>query len=67
MKRLAILAATSVLALSLTACGDHKKEETTQAPTEAMQTAAPAEEQQAQPAAEAQPAEAAPAAEEGQH
>lgn len=65
MKRLAILAATGVLALSLTACGDQKKEETTQAPTETMQTTAP-EEHQAQPA-EAAPTEAAPAAEEAQH
>lgn len=56
MKRFAILVATSLLAVFLTACGEHKKEEAASAPTEATQAAAPAETQ-------AQPAEA-PAAEE---
>ena len=51
MKRLAILVATSFLAVCLTACGEHKKEETMQTPTEATQAmqAAPVE-KQAEPA-----------------
>lgn len=64
MKRLAILATAGFLAVCLTACGENKKEEATQAPTESTQVAAPTE-NQAQPAAEA-PAEA-PAATEEQH
>lgn len=57
MNRLALLAATSVVALCLTACGEHaaKKEETAPVATEAAKT-------EVAPAAEAE--KAAPAAQE---
>ncbi len=58
MNRLALLAATSVVALCLTACGEHaaKKEETATVTTETTKTT------EAAPAAEAE--KAAPAAQE---
>jgi len=57
MKNLAIVAATSILALCLTACGEHKKEETTAPAAEAAQPMEQKAEPMEQKAESAEPAE----------